>query len=316
MTTKSYFAFARHALVAGFKQAGVAPGDEIAVPELICRDVLASISAVGAVPRFYPVDRNLNPIDQGSSKSARVVLMVNYFGFPQEVLNFSSLWPNAILFEDNAHGFLSQDSEGVPLGSRTNFGITSIRKTLRLPEGAILSTTNELESQFQDPIAVRNPRMSFRLRVAVAAVEKQSHIPIQQVSRVAVRGIRKLRTGSTLPESTPITESLLPGPRGISHWSVNQIEALNQDAEVGRRRDLFAQFATQEWANSIQPVFESLPEGCCPYGFPFYASESPRNIRSLARRLHCEIISWPDLPSAVVVPPHHFYRLLKVVNFL
>lgn len=50
----SYFAFARYALVAGLRHLQVEAGDEVAVPELICRDVLSSINSVGAVPRFLP----------------------------------------------------------------------------------------------------------------------------------------------------------------------------------------------------------------------------------------------------------------------
>ena len=98
MTTGSYFAFARHALVAGLQHLGIQPGDEIGIPELICRDVLASIAEVGAKAQFYPVDQALRPTGCGTAGSARAVLMVNYFGFPQQIADFTGLWPQTPLF--------------------------------------------------------------------------------------------------------------------------------------------------------------------------------------------------------------------------
>lgn len=316
MTTGSYFAFARHALVAGLQHLGIQPGDEIGIPELICRDVLASIAEVGAKAQFYPVDQALRPTGCGTAGSARAVLMVNYFGFPQQIADFTGLWPHAVLIEDNAHGYLSRDSDGILLGTRTPVGITSIRKTIHIPEGALLTTGSPLEQHLEQPIVDRRPSRSFLFRDFAATAERSTGLPVQQVSRLAIRTVRRFRTGSTLPLPDPRSEISLPIPATISHWSMNKIKNLDGHREVARRRHLFNMFLNELPSNQIQIVFTALPEGCSPYGFPFISPVIPTSIRRLARRHHCEVISWPDLPGASTVASDHFYRNLKVVNFI
>ena len=316
MSNRSYFAFARHALVAGLLHLRVRAGEEIGIPEFICRDVLSSLSAVGAVPRFYPVDKNLQPIDCGQSQSARVVLMVNYFGFPQDVSTFSRLWPTAVLVEDNAHGFLSRDTNGQLLGARTDVGITSIRKTIRIPDGALLSTKTPLDPLLLVPPEDRAPNFGFRSRALLFKVERGTSIPIHQISRTVVRAVRWVRTGMTLPISDARSERELPTPRAISGWSLNAIENFNTDDETTRRRALFDEFVECARRSNVEPIYPSLPDGCVPYGFPFFSVTAPREFSRLARRHHCEIISWPDLPEAVNVPDDHFYRQLHIVNFI
>lgn len=316
MSTETYFAYARHGLVAIFRHLKIKSGDEIAVPELICRDVLAAISAVDATPRFYPVDPRLHPVSLGQAESARTVLMVNYFGFPQDLSEFENLWPQATIVEDNAHGFLSKTQDGENLGSRTPFGVTSIRKTIFIPEGAILSTKSPLDPLLIEPTDERMPSLSFRIRKLAAVVERCLGLPIQRISRTIIRRFRRLQTGAALPPSEARAETTLPWPKTISTWSLKQIESFDRDKEITRRQDLFAKFAAYEWSESVRPVFNTLPIGCCPYGFAFYASEVPRSLQRLTHKLHCEVISWPDLPSSVVVPEDHHYRRLKVINFL
>ena len=316
MATKAYFAFARHALVSGLRHIGIQPGDEIGVPEVICRDVLSSIHAVGAIPRFFPVDEELRPAGCGSAIRARAVLMVNYFGFPQKISDFTSLWPSATLIEDNAHGFLSEDSNGLLLGSRTEVGITSFRKTIRVPNGAFLSTRVDLDPAHQVPLSKERLDAGFRLRSLFATLERQTNLPLQQLTRFAVRSVRKLRTGSPLPLTSSISENELPSRRSMSYQTLKRLMALNVEDEIMRRRHLFNKFLEGATTLEIRPVFNRLPDRCSPYGFPFYSIGVPKGIMGMARRHHCEVISWPDLPSGVFVSENHFYRQLYVVNFL
>ena len=48
-----YYALARQALVQALLLARVSHGDNVLVPALICKDVVASIHTVGATPIFY-----------------------------------------------------------------------------------------------------------------------------------------------------------------------------------------------------------------------------------------------------------------------
>ena len=242
--------------------------------------------------------------------------MVNYFGFPQKISDFTSLWPSATLIEDNAHGFLSEDSNGLLLGSRTEVGITSFRKTIRVPNGAFLSTRVDLDPAHQVPLSKERLDAGFRLRSLFATLERQTNLPLQQLTRFAVRSVRKLRTGSPLPLTSSISENELPSRRSMSYQTLKRLMALNVEDEIMRRRHLFNKFLEGATTLEIRPVFNRLPDRCSPYGFPFYSIGVPKGITGMARRHHCEVISWPDLPSGVFVSENHFYRQLYVVNFL
>lgn len=117
-----YFSLARHALIEALRVAGVGHGDKVLLPEFLCRDLLASISALGATACWYPIGLDLSPSTPPSTwPDAKVVLAVNYFGFPQKLDVFHQYAANsgAIIIEDNAHGFLSRDENGRWLGART-----------------------------------------------------------------------------------------------------------------------------------------------------------------------------------------------------
>jgi len=83
-----YYAFARQALVQALILARVQPDDNVLVPALICKDVVASIHTVGAHPIFYPVDRFLCPVELASTPRTTAVIAVNYFGFAQDLAIF------------------------------------------------------------------------------------------------------------------------------------------------------------------------------------------------------------------------------------
>src|SRR3569623_1184814 len=136
-----FYSLARHALVAGLRLYGIGQGDKVLLPEFICRDVLGALAAVGAQPVWYPVGPDLQPSRAPSEwPDARAVLAVNYFGFPQPLDPFRdyAAKQGAVLIEDNAHGFLSRDESGHWLGTRGDLGISSLRKTLLMSDGAML----------------------------------------------------------------------------------------------------------------------------------------------------------------------------------
>ena len=84
-----YYAFARQALVEALRLIGTGSGDEVLVPSLICKDVLASIHTLGATPVFFEVDHNLNPIGLDQISSSKAIIVVNYFGFAQDLAPFN-----------------------------------------------------------------------------------------------------------------------------------------------------------------------------------------------------------------------------------
>jgi len=261
-------------------------------------------------------------VDLLQSQRCKAVLAVNYFGFAQDLSPFREYCSTtgATLIEDNAHGFLSRDSAGKLLGTRANLGITSIRKTFRLPNGAALYASSvEYPGLIANQLDFQDSRVSkgFRLRKLSAQIQRSTGIPTLSFFQFAIRIVRLVITGSRLPLSTRESETELPIP-SAPHGSVLMlIQSLDTNAEVLRRQQLFNKVLTRVQSLDIEPIFNHLNAGTSPYGFAFIGdSASVQQVRKQLHGLSVEIIHWPDLPDAVSVADNHFYRNVWVVNFL
>lgn len=321
MTTVRYFSLARHALVEALRAISIQPGEAVALPALICRDLLASLNTVGARPVFYHVDEQLKPTAIPDDKGIRAVIVVNYFGFAQDLVPFIQYCSSrsAILIEDNAHGFLSADETGRPLGTRSAIGITCIRKTIRIPDGAILSVNDSrlCENMHDQLPATTYPIYGFRMRRLSAIVERRFHIPLLRTLRTLSRAIRKMKTGSALPVTSAASETELLQLTGPHKSSLQILERFDPNAEIQRRRDLYLQVHRSLFGLPLTPLYPELPQGTVPYGYPFISDEpTMRNAQRKVARLAVEIIKWPDLPDAIVHSAPFHYTNLWVANFL
>lgn len=321
MTTTRYFSLARHALVEALRAIDIKPGDAVAIPSLICRELLASLATVGARPAYYHVDESLKPVSFPNDHGIRAVIAVNYFGFAQDFGPFVQYCSSigAVLIEDNAHGFLSADETGNILGTRGALGVTSIRKTIRMADGALLSVN---EPPFADRIHAQLPPTThfdpaFRLRRAVATIERRLHIPILRMMRAISRRIRRAKTGSTLPVSSAASETeilVLSGPRKSS---LSILRRLDPNSEIRRRHGLYWAVHQALAGLSVTPLYPQLPHGTVPYGYPFYGDESTiRDAQSRVAKFGVEIIRWPDLPGGIAPSAPYHYTNLWLVNFL
>jgi len=316
-----YYALARQALVQALQLARVGHGDNVLVPALICKDVVASIHTVGATPIFYEVDTNLAPIGFVKFQNFKAAIAVNYFGFPQDLTIFERQCElvGASLIEDNAHGYLSEDSSNRRLGTRAHLGIISIRKTLRIADGAqLLVNDNSIKSlPTQLTFTQLSPGLRQTLQRFLLRIQQSIRLPLLDWTRSLVRIGRKLVTGKALPvspSSAEFEEIILSAPR---ESSIKRIKQLDEHAEVERRRALYVKVDSVLTKCEVSPIFTSLPHGCVPYGYPFYASA--RNAKSaeiLVKHLGVEVIHWPDLPESVIdIAPDH-YKEVWLVNFL
>lgn len=317
-----YFSLGRHALAAGLRALGVGAGQSVLLPEYVCRDLLAAVHAVGAVPVFYPVGLNLCPATpQESWPHAAVVLAVDYFGFSQPLQCFRSYCARtgAVLVEDNAHGFLSRDNAGVLLGFRGDLGLLSLRKTFMLSNGAALivprsGVTKQLEPQL--PFAEERGGRALRVKGALRRLPVLGPVVTAGATRLA-RGVRRLRTGHAIPPPARDAEAVIPASPPPYAGLMPDLSRFDLSGEVARRRALYLEFShlLRDW--NLEPVFASLPENTSPYGFPFRADESVAlKVRQLAERRGLDAFRWPDLPDALASAAPDHYRRTWVLNFL
>lgn len=319
------YAYGRQALVDALRRAGVRPGDGVLLPGLICREVLASVAAVGGVSRFYAVSPDLTvtlEALEAAGAGARAVIAVNYFGFPQPLAPFRA-WARAhvgVVIEDNAHGLFSAAGDR-RLGLRGDFGIFSLRKTLPLPNGAALVDCRPVASNgaslaFEDPPAAAERR--FRAKQALRPVFGLTGARGARAFVGAVRLLRRMRTGSPLQRPAADGETRVPAER-LSRLTLGLLARCDVEAERRRRRALFSWCRDVfRHVSDVEPLFPDLAPGVVPQGFPLRCrpGAAPDDVIARWWRAGIPLQRWPDLPSAIAPTAPAHYRALLLVPFL
>lgn len=318
-----YFSYGRYALQAALTAIGIQQGDGVLVPAFICRDLLAAINSLGATPLYYPVGRGLQMAELPDYlPNARAIVAVNYFGFPQDLASFKAYCDRtgAVLIEDNAHGLLSRDEAGCPLGSRGDLGIFSLRKTFSLPNGAALvlnTAKGNIKLRPQEPFSHRISPHSFRVKVILRKLYPAVGVGLPRLLTLLGRRLRKLRTGNEIPPSPPDAEYQMPGSASPSGELASILAGVDADEETRRRRDLYLALEEIIKGAGGEPVFEMLPRHVVPYVFPFYASgEQVASVKRVLEELRLECHPWPDLPDVIVAQAPEHYKKIWMVNFL
>lgn len=312
-----YYSFARRALADGLR---LSRAGKVLLPGFLCRDVLSSLSAVGAEAAFYPVDSRLNPAAAPEAwPKADAVLAVDYFGFPQDLTPFKAYCARtgAVLIEDAAHALFSRDASGALLGSRGDLGLFSLRKTLPLPNGAALAVTKAgWAVPPQGPFGASGGlRRALKTTSRALARRLGSQRTYQGLS--FLRDLRRLKTGSRLPGPDAESERVLPKPERPCRALAVALTAADPQAEAQRRRALYAFLSARLHHAGAEPIFDALPLGVVPYGLPYRAEgKTALKVEALLKGLGLESLTWPDLPSAIMESAPSFYKDVRIVHFL
>lgn len=313
----TYYSLGRWALVEALRMHGIGPGDRVLIPALICRDVLAAISQVGATADFYPVSRQLCPATLEPAAGTRAVLAVNYFGFPQDLRPFRELCARtgAALIEDNAHGLFSRDRHGAWLGGRADAGIFSFRKTIAVPDGGALVV---------GPGAPPAERVTPARRLAIRYHAKQAIRrvagrvdPVRTIGAIAA--VQRVRRSlhAEAPPSHRDAETRIPHAASPPATIMNRIAVADPELESQRRRALYRLSRQILDSAGVGTVFPDLPEHVAPYGCPLLAPAG--DVAAIAAHLArhgMPLVPWPDLPTAIASSAPDHYRQLMVVPFL
>lgn len=317
-----YYSLARHALIDALRMAGVGRGSRVLLPEYLCRDVLAPLTLLGALPRWYEVGPELAPSTIAADwPKADVVLAVNYFGFPQDLQPFFDYAKRtgAVVIEDNAHGYLSRDQNGQWLGCRTSFGVFSLRKTLRIPDGAALwvsACNGEFELPTQCAFDGAGYNLAQLTKARLRRVPAVGEFAYRSTTKLA-RMLRRWRSGSYIPASDPNSERALPIAANPWAGLLSALTSCDEMAEIQRRRAAYARCAEIGERLGAVPVFSGLPSYTTPYAYAFRGDAVVQaGMHRHAARHGFDLVSWPDLPTEIVGNAPAHYRNVFLVNLL
>ena len=287
----------RAALWGALRALGVGPGDRVLLPAYLCESVVSPVLAVGAAADFYPIDRNLRPdltaLKASIGPATRAILLIHYFGFagPVRALQRLSERRGVALIEDCAHALFSRHGERL-LGSFGAAAIFSPWKSLPLPDGGILAI-NRPDLEMPEPAGAA-PWTTTLARLAyrgLGTVEMAAGWS-PRLSLLQRPGLRRDLHDRTSGAAVRVQHGSAIARRLLG--------SAQPACVVARRRDHWSRLveASSDLAWG-RPLFESLPAGVCPLGFPLVVEERDRwRDRLLSIGVNVRTY-WEHLPSIV-----------------
>lgn len=306
-----FYSYARYALFEFLSKSNI---KSIYLPSLICRDLLSAINSAGVQYSFYHIDQNFYPIDL--SKQCDAILFVNYFGFSFNLNPYKEYAKKnkAILIEDNAHGFLSQDEDGKLLGTRGDIGIFSLRKTIALPNGAMLKINNSSihTGHFKDATS----KATFEDRKFYIKQNLKTISPrLAYYSMKIGQAIRFLKNGTTIPLENENAEKQLPPNPYLTPLLANHRLSINIQNEILRRKQTFEYLKTITESFNISPLH--LPhQNNVPFSYPFLSTKEIFHFQKELDKRYFYVLPWPSLPEEIKLKVPSWYKQIKVVPFL
>jgi dTDP-4-amino-4,6-dideoxygalactose transaminase len=289
----------RVALWAALRALGLRAGERLLAPAYVCDSILPAPAALGIAVEYVATDPalRLDPagLERALAGGARAVLLVHYFGFPapdlEAVATLCARY-GAALIEDCAQALYSAPG-GAPLGRRGAAAIFSPWKSLPLPDGGLLalngpSAPDDLARLPRPPAALTARRLAYRsLGTLETALGRSPRLWLLRSwglrrrlqSQVAQQRLRPRR-------ASRLAEALLAGA--------------DPAAVVARRRAHYlAVEGALHGATWAQPLFEALPPGVCPLGFPLVVERREwARARLLAAGVNVRAY-WEQLPTEV-----------------
>lgn len=318
-----YYSLARYAFMEALLLAGIGAGKTVLLPSYICRDLLAPLNLLEILVCWYEISPNLSPKTAPDTwPKADAVLVVNYFGFPQDLYPFDTYRKitGAVLIEDNAHGYLSQDSNGRWLGCRTELGIFSFRKTFRIPDGAALWVKNN--SKYVKSLPAQLPFNGSGMHTAQIVKYRLRKLPLigETVFRISVglvRLMREVQKKTGAPKPSQLDEQEISAVSNPYSGLLKSLTSFDIKSEIERRRMLYLKSQSIGEAVGVTPVFENLPPFCAPYGYAFRGDPAAvLKMKKYAIKEGFDLVSWPDLPNSVASRAPAHYRDVFLINFI
>jgi len=292
------FGYARVALYEGLRILGIKDGDAVLVPNYICNVVAAPMHSLNIKIKFYPVDLNLKPqwdiIDKAIDKNTKALLVVNYFGFPNDLTAARDFCKkhNLYMIEDNAHGFLSADKEK-PLGSYGDISIFSFRKILPIPNGAGLLINNKLLLNRLPKITyLRKRNRTLRFMVKNLLISLRDALANTGLKEEDFEGGRI----KDISEEYNLPKYFIKFSR-LSKFVINYINFDNIIVQRRNSYDGWLGYFAKEHTSGLKVVFPLLQANCVPFNFPVLIENQKGFLAGMCRKgIGC--YPWPYLPES------------------
>ena len=311
----------RIAIALALRQMGVGPGDAVLVPSFHCASMIEPVTWSGATPVFYRIKADtavdLDDIAAKLDGTVKVLMVTNYFGFPQNLSAIRAFCDSRglLMLEDCAHCFLGEH-KGKPVGSYGDYAIASNMKFYPIYEGgALVSARHSLA-----PVALRSGGAGFEAKATLNALEDSFAygrlglvkallwLPLASKDLLwrAIKARKPSAPQSMVPGSSEGGFSFDPAwldkrSSVFSRWMLKLVSRRRMGAL--RRRNYLKIAAALAGLPGCRPLFPVLPEGVFPWVFPLLA-DHPEPLFNTLKSQGVPIIRfgeylWPGVDASV-----------------
>jgi perosamine synthetase len=300
-----YFTKARTALRYGLKSLGLGKSDAILMPDFICESVFEPIFQNSMSVIVYETELDLRPnwssMEASINKNTKAVLMVHYFGQPQDINKFQEFAKkhNLYLIEDNAHGHAGKLNNKL-LGTYGDIGISSPRKFQGT--GGILYLNKNYDKNVMPLLDydAAETKVSWPRRLINENSKFKHQLKLLFRNREKYEDPRSFR-------------ELEGEEHYLADSSIRIIESLDWTKIAELRRKKYFKIQSSVVKQGLKPVFKTIEIGSNPWCFPAYASTQTEAIKwfDWGWKNNIEVYSWPVLREEQLCEENSAYSKWK-----
>ncbi len=301
------FAYGRTALKVGLINYKINAKHNVLVPEYICGAALQPFYDLKIKLIFYPINEDLTPdwsiLDKLISHDVSAIMMVHYFGMPQQIEKFLAFANknSLLLIEDNSHGY-GGIYKNFFLGEYGHIGFSSPRKSFPILNGSVLYSKKKISDLALFPLE-----------------------PVNIYKLVIKRYI-----GKVLDYIIPFKELLLKKVEkdmiknqiiydfGIDIISYEILSKSNLTEVRIKRNEIYQIWYNWCLKNKIHPIFNIVDNNLSPLTLPaiFRTKTERDDCYKLLQKYHFAVYLWPDLPEELKYIPNTGRKLFdKILCF-
>ena len=305
-----YFSKARTALKYGLQALELNDQDIILVPDFVCDSIFQPIQQNSLNFSTYELEDDLSPnwssLDLIITKKIKAIVMIHYFGQPQDVNKFIGFCKkhNIFLIEDNAHGH-SGLINGRELGTFGDIGISSPRKFQG--NGGVLYLNRDYKESILPALPNEEPKASSSgLKFLLNKIPKFKHL----IKR-AIKKRPKYEDPRAFRE--PFIDDFY-----LSKESADAEELRNWSDIRDLRRKKFDTLQNIALNGGLKPIFSKVHNESNPWCFAAYAESQEEAIQwfDWGWQNNVEVFSWPPLREEQITSNNKaFLRWQRVVCF-
>jgi len=286
------FAYGRTALKAGLRAYNIQRGKKVLIPNYICDAVLEPFFQLGISIQYYSVKENLSPdwqsVKENLSKETAAILMVHYFGIPQDINSFTQFAHehNLLLIEDNSHGHGSLYNNQL-VGTFGEIGISSPRKSFPILNGGILFLKNKKKPD--DINFLPEPIYILKLIIRDIAGRILDSMP-------AVKEFFLQKTDSRAEWNAAVEDW------AADKTTIDILEKYNLKEVREKRTAIYKVWGNWCIANKLSPIFPSIINSIAPLSLPLLFDTKKERDKWLAilNKNHIAAYLWPYLPKEIM----------------